>query len=259
MSLFVVKLTFTPLFILAASFAGRRWGDAVGGWLVGLPLTSGPVALFLALEQGPDFAAQASAGSLAGTAAQACFCMAYGLSSAFGWPLALLGGIAAFAGCASLLQLAGLPHLTLLIIALAFLTLTLRVLPPRKATRMSRSPFPWWDMPARMTLVTLLVVALTSFASVLGARVSGVLAAFPVFVTVLAIFAHRMQGPIAAVEVVRGMATGLFGFVAFFYVISLALARTGVPVAFACATLSAVLVQAATFNFIRRPIAQAAE
>src|SRR5215218_6073961 len=35
---------------LLASLAVRRWGDAIGGWLVGLPLTSGPVAAFLAIQ-----------------------------------------------------------------------------------------------------------------------------------------------------------------------------------------------------------------
>ena len=63
----VWKLVLTPALIAAASLAGRRWGHAVSGWLVGLPLTSGPVALFLALERGTTFAADASLGSLAGS------------------------------------------------------------------------------------------------------------------------------------------------------------------------------------------------
>jgi len=46
MGTLALKLTITPFLILAASLASRRWGEAVGGWLVGLPLTSGPVAFF---------------------------------------------------------------------------------------------------------------------------------------------------------------------------------------------------------------------
>jgi hypothetical protein len=56
MSLLAVKLVVTPVMVLAASLAARRWGDAVGGWLVGLPLISGPISVFLAIEQGPAFA-----------------------------------------------------------------------------------------------------------------------------------------------------------------------------------------------------------
>jgi len=61
MNLLIAKVIVTPLLVLAASLAGRRWGESIAGWLVGLPLTSGPVAVFLTLEHGPKFAAQAAA------------------------------------------------------------------------------------------------------------------------------------------------------------------------------------------------------
>ena len=63
LTLLLAKVVLTPLFIAAVTLAGRRWGPAVGGWLAGLPLTSGPVSVFLALEQGPGFAARASSRS----------------------------------------------------------------------------------------------------------------------------------------------------------------------------------------------------
>jgi hypothetical protein len=63
----ILKLVVTPALIGAASLAGRRWGAAVGGWLVGIPLTSAPIALFLALDHGAHFAASASVGMLLGT------------------------------------------------------------------------------------------------------------------------------------------------------------------------------------------------
>ena len=91
MSLIVFKLVLPPLLILLASLAGRRWGDAIGGWLVGLPLTSGPVAAFLAIQYGADFAALAANGSLVGTAAQAGFSLGYALLAQRGWATALVG------------------------------------------------------------------------------------------------------------------------------------------------------------------------
>src|SRR5262245_32371304 len=110
MSTLTLKIAITPLLILAASWAGRRWGEAVGGWLVGLPLTSGPIAFFLALDHGTDFAAAAAAGSLGGALAQACFCIAYGRAATYlPWPFALALGSAAFAVSAGLLQAARLP------------------------------------------------------------------------------------------------------------------------------------------------------
>jgi hypothetical protein len=47
----------------------------VSGWFVGLPLTSGPVALFLALDHGATFASGAALGSLAGAMAEAAFAL----------------------------------------------------------------------------------------------------------------------------------------------------------------------------------------
>jgi hypothetical protein len=39
-----LKLVLTPVLVGAASLAGRRWGSAIGGWLIGIPFTSGPIA-----------------------------------------------------------------------------------------------------------------------------------------------------------------------------------------------------------------------
>ena len=59
-----LKLVLTPALIGTATLAGRRWGQSVGGWLVGLPLTTGPVAFFIALDHGAAFGAAAVVGSL---------------------------------------------------------------------------------------------------------------------------------------------------------------------------------------------------
>src|SRR6266403_1907809 len=55
-----LKLVLTPALIGTATLAGRRWGQSVGGWLVGLPLTTGPVAFFIALDHGTAFAVAAA-------------------------------------------------------------------------------------------------------------------------------------------------------------------------------------------------------
>ena len=98
MEILVLKVVLTPALIAAASLAARRWGHAVSGWLVGLPLTSGPIAFFLALERGTSFAAAAAIGSLAGAIGEAAFCVAYaGVAARGSWPPALAAGSVAFA------------------------------------------------------------------------------------------------------------------------------------------------------------------
>src|SRR6059036_3322561 len=73
----LVKLLLTPGLIAVATLLERRWGPAVGGAIAGLPLTSAPVSLFLALEQGPAFAAAAAVATLLGLLAQGALCLAY--------------------------------------------------------------------------------------------------------------------------------------------------------------------------------------
>src|SRR5689334_11729472 len=65
-----------PILILIVTLASRRLGEAIGGWLVALPRTSGPIAVFLAVEQGPQFSQVATFGSLEGTVGQAFFATA---------------------------------------------------------------------------------------------------------------------------------------------------------------------------------------
>lgn len=65
------KVVISPSLVGLASLASRRWGEAIGGWLVALPLTAGPVVFFLAIDQGPLFARSAALGCLAGGLAQA--------------------------------------------------------------------------------------------------------------------------------------------------------------------------------------------
>ena len=62
MKTLALELILTPALIGLASLTGRKWGPAVSGWLVGLPLTSAPITLFLALEQGTTFASRAAHG-----------------------------------------------------------------------------------------------------------------------------------------------------------------------------------------------------
>ena len=66
MDILVLKLVLAPLIIGSASLAGRKWGPAVSGWIVGMPLTSGPVIFLVALSHDVGFAANAALGVISG-------------------------------------------------------------------------------------------------------------------------------------------------------------------------------------------------
>ena len=246
----VLKLVVTPILIAAASLAGRRWGGSVSGWLVGLPLTSGPVAFFLAVDHGESFAAAAAIGSLAGAIAEAAFCIVYGWAVfRSSWVVALVWACLAFALVAFALQLLPLPLLPVALGSFAILALT-RHFMPRGSEPTGDGRLPRWDIPARMVITTVLVVLLTEAAPLLGARLSGVLATFPLYAAIMTVFAHRLQGAGAAVRVLRGLVVGLFAFCGFFVVLSAAIERIGVGPAFVAATVATVAIQGGSLRLM---------
>jgi len=247
-----LKLVLTPALIGAVSMAGRRWGPGVSGWLVGFPLTSGPVAFFLALDQGVTFAAGAATGSMTGAVAQAGFCLLYGrLTDRHHWGLALAAGCLAFAAATVVLQLVTLALVPLLLLVMGGLAASIAFMP--RASRGSRAaPLPRWDIPARLVVTTGVVLLLTGLAPALGPRLTGLLATFPLYGAILAGFAHHLQGPGPATRVLRGLLLGLFAFAGFFFVLALLIERAGIAQAFAAAIAAALVLQAGALWVMRR-------
>ena len=252
MSTLALKLVLTPALIGAASLVGRRWGPAVSGWLVGLPFTSGPVSLFVAVEQGAAFAASAAVGSLLGTAAQAAFCVGYAAARGRGgWPGALAAGTVAFAVAGLALERLHPSATVAAGLAVAALLLALWAMPRPAAAAVGPVPRPRWDLPARMTLATAIVLALTAAAPWVGPRFTGLLATFPVYAIILAVFAEVLEGRPAGLGVLRGLLVGLFSFTGFFLVVALGLVRAGLFATFAAAVVVALVLQAVTLRAIR--------
>jgi hypothetical protein len=252
MDTLALKLVLTPALVGTASLAGRWWGPAVSGWFVGFPLTSGPVAFFLAIGQGHAFAAAAAAGTLAGTASQAVFCLTYAwLAFRVAWALALVGGLLAFGGATVLFQARELALAPTTIGVMAVIALAARLMPRTAQIAAAPGGAPRWDIPARMVVATVFVLLLTSLAPILGPRLTGLLSPFPLFGAVLTIFAHHLQGPAAAAGVLRGLVLGLFAFAAFFVVLAARLESWGLGPAFAAASVVVLLVQIGALRVLR--------
>src|SRR5439155_19149735 len=96
------------------------------------------------------------------------------------------------------------------------------------------------------------VFALTELAPVFGARLSGLIATYPLFGAVLAAFAHHLSGAAAAGRVLRGLLIGLFGFTGFFLLLALTIERVGIAAAFAAATVLALAIQGGSLWALRR-------
>ena len=254
MNTLLLKVLVTPALIGTASLAGRRWGHSVSGWLIALPLTTGPITLFLALSHGSAFAATAAAGTLSGGISQAAFVAAYSqLAWHSKWPVTLAAAVLGFAILTAVLQSLMLPLVPLCAVVFLVFILVLKALPRQADPNELSDALPSrWDIPFRMVIATAFVVLITTLAPSLGPRLTGLLAPFPLFTATLAAFAQHQHGPGAAIRVLRGLLMGLFSYASFFFVLALLLVPAGIALAFTVAILVMLTLQGISLWILQR-------
>ena len=251
MPLLLVKLLVTPVLIGGISLFARRWGPALAGWLVALPLTSGPVVTYVALEHGVPFGVEVGLGVVSGGFGLCAYAITYSrISARASAGVSLLLATLAFVGCGLIVDVVDprtLPPLAIGV-ALAMLAAILFV-PAAPAVHGSKPPA--WDLPARVIVGTTLVVGISALAPVLGARVAGLAATYPVYVSTLTVFAHRQDGPGAANALLRGLVLGLYGWLGFFVVVLVAMPVIGALPGFVVAVVGALTIQGISLHFMR--------
>jgi uncharacterized membrane protein (GlpM family) len=241
--LLALKLLLVPAFLVVISFAGRRWGPNVAGWLAGFPSLTGPILLFLALERGPEFTAHAAVLSLSAVFPAIAFGVAYTWACTrlpWFWSLAC-----AYAAWAAAMQL--LVHLPLTVawslgISLATLFVAPRVF-PRAQAQWGSQALPVQELLLRMVAGAAMVLAVTGAAEALGPAWTGMFAAFPVMSTVLAVFSQRANGPGFVVAMLRAMIGGFYAYISYCVCVALLLDRWGIAATFVTAVIAAVVVQ----------------
>lgn len=244
MNILALKLILAPVIIGSASLAGRKWGPAVSGWIVGMPLTSGPVIFFVALSHDTAFAANGALGVLSGGLSLVAYALTYSwLATRFRWQAAIGGSLLVFSTSTALLQNFTFPLWPVIGILCVALALGLWLMPNDSVEKESESKPGRWDIPSRIFIGTSFILLLTGIAPFIGPRLTGLLTTIPLYVTILAIFAHRNQGPAAAAHVLRGLLYGMFAFTGFFVVLSLLIEKTSLGISFGLAILTALVIQ----------------
>jgi len=252
MNILALKLMLAPLIIGGASLAGRRWGPAVSGWLIGLPLTSGPVIFFVAIGNDKAFAAAAVLGTISGGLSLVAFCLVYAwLALRFRWPVAIIGSLVCFAGVTLLMQNFVLPIAVIFPLVVLAIAAGLWLMP--KGTQLaSKDSSPGkWDLPARILIGTTFILGLTGSALFIGPRLTGLLSTIPLYTAILTIFAQRLQGSAGAASVLRGLLYGLFGFAGFYLVLALLLPGFALGLSFIAAILATLVIQGLSFLVLR--------
>ena len=115
-----------------------------------------------------------------------------------------------------------------------------------------------FDLTLRMLVSAAFVLLITFLTGHVGAKLSGLLAPFPVFVLILSVFTHHQMGPGAASNLVRGVIIGSFSFAAFFAVVAVWLDNLGIAVTYSAAALASAMVSGVVYLILHRSTASAA-
>ena len=229
---FLLRMTLTPALVLVVSLVQRRWGHALGGRLIGLPLTTGPFLVLVSLSQGAAATSLAAHGVVAGQVAVVAFCATYSHAARRArWSVALPAGWAA--AFASVVLLQGVPSTWLAAaVVVVAVEVALRTWPGGDADDAAARAPARWETPVRALVTGTLVATLTGMARVLGPHLAGILATTPVIVSVLGPATQRTSGPTAAASLLRGTTTSIAGSTMLSAVVAATVVPLGAPVAF---------------------------
>src|SRR5271155_1603248 len=82
MFLLLLRIAIAPLIVVAGTLVQRRFGNAISGLVIGLPLTSLPLLWLVALQHGGAFASSMSGAILVGSTAQVVVIWVYAFMAA---------------------------------------------------------------------------------------------------------------------------------------------------------------------------------
>lgn len=242
MLLLVAKALFAPMLLAVCAFAGQRWGAVVGGWLLGLPLISGPVSYFLLVQHGSRFAESAARGTLLGMVGTGVFCVGYSLIAKDRpwWQTLPAAAVASVAVTVALTQVHPDLMASVLFAAVFLGLMALVVGRPRSGVTIPSAKL--HILFVRMAVASTVVVGVTLASTQLGSQVSGTLTAVPIISAIMAVTTHRSAGSDSVRGLMRGAVGGLWGGATFFAVVGLLVTGSAPAVTYLAATVAAGLV-----------------
>lgn len=238
-----LKVITAPLVIVMATLVQRRFGHAVSGLMIGLPLTSLPLLWLVALSHGATFTGSMSGATLTGTVAQVVVIWVYAsLATRLPPTLSMVGALAAFVVTAGVTQALHPSALVAAVLAGAGFAVALRLWPHTSSTPVAQGRY---RLALRVVLSAGFTLVVVTLAGRIGPGLSGLAAALPVMSLIMAFVTHQELGADASSRFLKGVTRGSFAYVVSMLVLTefLQLGRMGL--AFLLAIASAVVIQLA--------------
>ena len=236
----LLRIGLTPIAFALVSRAQSRFGDWIGGRLIGLPLTTGPFLLTVCMTSSRTTAAHAAAGVTSGQMAVVMFCSSYAWTARRMRPLpATIASLAlALAAVVALSSVAGIWSSASAVWIVIAASLVLwpwgrHEARPAQATAPTASA----TMLQRALISTCVVATMSTLVPILGARPAGIISSAPILLSIMLPGTHRQSGAAGAAAMARGTIVSMAGTVAFSATLATTLPHMSV--------LSALLVSAA--------------
>jgi hypothetical protein len=244
-----MKMAVTALFATAATTVAERLGATVGALVATLPVSAGPVYVFLAPDHDSAFISASAVASLALNSATAICLTAYVLIAQ---PRSMAKHISCVCNLARGRFVAQSRQMDRLVgefaLNIAVFTACSFIVQPFNAVHIPPTTRRWYDFVLRAGLAAALVGVVVTLSFQIGPTGSGVLAVFPVIYTSIMLILHRRIGGLATAAVLAKAVPALAGF----GVALLTLHLTAVPLGSAPALVVALGVPVAWNAIIMR-------
>jgi hypothetical protein len=207
-----LRMAVTAAFVVSASVITERSGPVIGALVATLPISAGPSYVFLALDHDAAFIAEGALASLPINAATIFLGLTYVvLAQRQSAIVSCLGAVAVWIMLASVIRtiqwsLAG----GLMANAVAF-AICVPLLRRFRNVKMPLITRRWYDIPLRASLVATLVATVVTLSGLVGPKVSGIIALFPVVFTSMMLILHPRIGGRPTAAVIANSGWGLMG------------------------------------------------
>jgi hypothetical protein len=223
-----LRMAITAAFVVTASVITERSGPVLGALVATLPISAGPSYVFLALDHDAGFIAEGALASLPINAATIVLGLTYVMLAQRRSMLpSLLAAVVVWFSLAAIIRsvqwsLAG----GLVVNAIAF-GICVPLLARYRHAKMPPIRRRWYDIPLRAALVASLVATVVTLSSVVGPKISGMMALFPVVFTSMIVLLHPRIGGPATAAVLANSGWGLVGLGIALAILHLAAPRLG--------------------------------
>jgi hypothetical protein len=234
----LLKIGASAAIVVVAASAAERAGPFWGGLIATLPVSAGPAYVLLAMQSDDAFVAASALNTLAANPATALFLLVFIKLAPRHRTIVSVGcAIAAWFLAVELVRLVEWTSLAATVfstvIYLGCFRLTRDLPAPDRTDRVPRR---WYDLPQRAVMVGLLIGGMLLASQAIGPAATGIVIAFPVVLTSLALITQPRLGGRSAAAL---MATALRGMLGFAFGL-LALHLLAVPAGSAAALLAAL-------------------